>query len=172
MADRVIENPIINSPYHPPVRHFAFDNDGITDRIVEGRRASSYFVPVPRPRKRGAQQQLEFAELTADQIKPNDFVNQVRARVTRWRETGHGDVTPVSRRLLEYWTDSGRDNPILFCQLEAAETAIYLAEVAQKVGDVWIRNTLVEINDEHNAGLNRIALKMRPLDSGVSWRLG
>jgi type III restriction enzyme len=68
VADRVISNPIINSPYHAPRKHFAFDNDGITDRIVEGRRPSSYFVPVPRPRKRGVQQQLEFAELTADRL--------------------------------------------------------------------------------------------------------
>jgi type III restriction enzyme len=160
VADRVIDNPIINSPYRPPARHFAFDNDGITNRVVEGRRESSYFVPVPRPRKRGAQQQLEFAELTADQIEKNQFVNEIRARVERWREAGRRDVTPVTRRLLEYWTDPDRDNPILFCQLEAAETAIYLAEAAQKAGDTWIRNGLNLQNQEHNARLNRIALKM------------
>jgi len=57
MAVRVISNPIINSPYRIPVRHFAFDNDGITDRIVQGRQESSYFVPVPRSRKRGVHQQ-------------------------------------------------------------------------------------------------------------------
>jgi type III restriction enzyme len=83
VSDRVISNPIINSPYRPPTCHFAFDNAGITDRIVEGRQPSSYFVPVPRPRKRGVQQQPEFAELTADQIEKNDFVNQIRARVDR-----------------------------------------------------------------------------------------
>ena len=160
MADRVISNPIINSPYRAPARHFAFDNDGITDQIVEGRRESSYFVPVPRPRKRGVHQQLEFAELTADQIEKNQFVNEIRARVARWRELGRPDVTPVTRRLLEYWTDPERDNPMLFCQLEAAETAIYLAEAAQKAGDAWIRNGLDLQNEEHNARLNRIALKM------------
>ena len=160
MVDRVISNPIINSPYRAPSRHFAFDNDGITDRIVEGRRPSSYFVPVPRPRKRGAYQQLEFAELTADQIEKNQFVNDIRARVARWRDLGRPDVTPVTRRLLEYWTDPERDNPMLFCQLEAAETAIYLVEAAQKSGDTWIRNGLDLQNEEHNARLNRIALKM------------
>jgi len=160
MADLVIENPIINSPYRAPKRHFAFDNEGITNRIVDGRRPSSYFVPVPRPRKRGAQRQLEFAELTGDQIEKNDFVNQVRNRVGRWREAGYPDVTAVTRRLLDYWNDPGRDNPILFCQLEAAETAIYLAEAAQKAGDAWIRNELDRQNEEHNARLNRIALKM------------
>ena len=69
-------------------------------------------------------------------------------------------MTPVTRRLLEYWTDPERDNPILFCQLEAAETAIYLAEAAQKAGDAWIRNELDRQNEEHNARLNRIGLKM------------
>jgi hypothetical protein len=88
VADRVIDNPIINSPYRAPTRHFAFDNDGITNRIVEARRESSYFVPVPRPRKRGAQQQLEFAELTADQIEKNQFVNEIRARVARGPRDG------------------------------------------------------------------------------------
>jgi type III restriction enzyme len=160
MADRVIENPIINSPYRAPGRHFAFDNDGITNRIIDGRRDSSYFVPVPRPRKRGTQIQLELGELTGDQIEKNDFVNQVRGRVGRWRQAGHPDITATTRRLLDYWTDPGRDNPILFCQLEAAETAIYLAESAQKAGDVWIRNELDRQNEEHNARLNRIALKM------------
>ena len=49
---------------------------------------------------------------------------------------------------------------MLFCQVEAAETAIYLAEAAQKAGDAWIRNGLDLQNEEHNARLNRIALKM------------
>ena len=160
MADRIIANPIINSPYRPPDRYFRFDIDGITNEVLEGRRPSSYFVPVPRPRKRGQQLQLDFPELTADQIRLNDFVNQVRDRVEIWRKQGRQHVTPVTRRLLEYWTDPERDNPILFCQREAAETAIYLAEAAQKGGDVWIRNRLAEENTEHNAGLHRIALKM------------
>jgi type III restriction enzyme len=31
----VIENPILNSPYEEPRRHFRFTEDGITDEIVE-----------------------------------------------------------------------------------------------------------------------------------------
>lgn len=64
MPDRVIANPIINGPYAEPTRHFRFDDDGISDETVEGRRPSSYFVPVPRPRK-GAPQ-LHIGELTAE----------------------------------------------------------------------------------------------------------
>jgi len=32
----VIENPILNSPYEAPTRHFRFDDEGITDEVVEG----------------------------------------------------------------------------------------------------------------------------------------
>ena len=115
---------------------------------------------MPRPRKRGQQIELDFAEFTADKIRPNDFVNQVRDRVDIWRKQRYPHVTPTTRRLLEHWSDPERDNPILFAQREAAETAIYLAEAAQKAGDAWIRNELNETNAACNLGLHRVALKM------------
>jgi len=31
-------------------RHFRFDKDGITNEIVEGRRRSTYFMPIARPK--------------------------------------------------------------------------------------------------------------------------
>ena len=43
-TSRLIQNPILNSPFREPTRHFTFTEDGITDRIVEGRRKSSYFI--------------------------------------------------------------------------------------------------------------------------------
>ena len=46
MSQVVIENPIINSPFDEPTRHFRFTDEGITNEIVDGRRTSSYFVPV------------------------------------------------------------------------------------------------------------------------------
>lgn len=102
MADRVIEKPIINSPYRPPGQHFKFDVEGITNEIVAGRRPSSYFVPVPRPRKRGVQQQLELGELTGDQIEKNEFINAIRERVGRWRDAGYPEVTAIAvRRYLD-----------------------------------------------------------------------
>ena len=160
MTDRIIDNPIINSPYKAPEKYFKFDDDGITNEVISGRRESQYFVPVPRPRKRGQQIELDFAEFTADKIRKNDFVNQIRARVDLWRKQGYPGVTPTTRRLLGQWSDPERDNPILFAQREAAETAIYLAEAAQKQGDVWIRNQLNDTNTACNLGLHRVALKM------------
>jgi hypothetical protein len=48
----VIENPVINSPFREPGRHFRFTDEGITNEIIEGRRTSSYFVPIAQPRKK------------------------------------------------------------------------------------------------------------------------
>jgi type III restriction enzyme len=160
MPDRVIENPIINSPYQEPSHHFVFDNDGITNEIAGTRRRSAYFVPIPRPRKQATRQLELVSEWTLDRIQENTEINQIRARVQLWRQRGYPDVTPTTRGLLYYWANPDRENPILFCQREAAETAIYIAEAASKAGDIWIRNGLDAANREHNSGLPRVAVKM------------
>ncbi|MGQ4382820.1 BPTD_3080 family restriction endonuclease [Streptomyces sp. SAS_270] len=157
---RVIENPILNSPYRAPERYFAFDTLGITDTVIERRRPSSHFIPVPRPRKSSGSTQQELPGFSEADIRENELVNGVRRSLDRWRAGGRPNITPTTRRLLEYWTDSSRDNPVLYCQLEAAETAIYIAEAATKCGDPWIRNELDAENTAFNAGLPRIALKM------------
>src|SRR3954464_14291784 len=54
-APVVIDNPLLNSPYREPARHFRFDaHDQITSTIDPGRRGSSYFLPIAAPKKRGA----------------------------------------------------------------------------------------------------------------------
>ena len=47
MSQVVIENPIINSPFDEPTRHFRFSDEGITDEVVVGRRVS---IVYPRHR--------------------------------------------------------------------------------------------------------------------------
>ncbi len=80
MEQVIIENPVINAPFNEPERHFQFTEDGITNEIVESRRVSSYFIPVPRPKKRSKQQQLTFAtEWKEDRIKENEFINHLIA---------------------------------------------------------------------------------------------
>ncbi len=54
MPPVVIENPILNSPFAEPTRHFRFDDDGITNEIAEGRRRSTYFIPIAKPKDRRA----------------------------------------------------------------------------------------------------------------------
>jgi hypothetical protein len=56
MIHVVIENPIINSPFDEPTRHFRLSDEGITNEIVDGRRTSSYFVPIAKPKKKGSEQ--------------------------------------------------------------------------------------------------------------------
>ncbi len=52
----IIENPILNSPFEEPTRHFKFSEDGITNETAETRRVSAFFVPVPRSKKRSPKQ--------------------------------------------------------------------------------------------------------------------
>jgi len=162
MSQVVIENPIINTPFHEPTRHFRFSDEGITNEIIGGRRVSSYFVPIARTKKKKGATQLALpgTEWTQDRIEENKLVNDIRQRVGLWRKGGHIGVTPTTSRLIAYWTDPNREKKLFFCQIEALETAIYLTEVAKKYGDAWIETELRDANDASNPGLPRTSFKM------------
>jgi type III restriction enzyme len=157
----VIENPILNSPFAEPSRHFRFDEtNSITSEVVSGRRPSTQNVPVARPRsRRNDPQQLLPGDFSQDRSEPNRLVNDIRLHVGRWRQGGYSGVTATTRRLLDYWLDPTRDRKLFFCQIEAMETAIYLAEVANKFTP-HLHNDLREINEAANPGLRREAFKM------------
>lgn len=159
MTEAVIENPVINSPFKEPTRHFKFADDGITDEIVHTRRPSSYFVPIAKPRKKGKQLRLD-TEWTEDRIEINKTINQIRERVSLWRQRGYNGVTTTTRRLLDYWNNPEREKKLFFCQIEALETIIYITEVAKKNNDAWIENLLNDANETSIPGLTRIAFKM------------
>lgn len=160
MSQVVIENPIINSPFDEPTRHFQFTDEGITNQIVDGRRISSYFVPIAKTKKKGSKQLQFDTEWTQDRIEENKLVNDIRRRVAMWRQGGYLGVTPTTARLIAHWTDPNREKKLFFCQNEALETAIYIAEVARKYGDAWIENAIRAANDTSNPGLPRTAFKM------------
>jgi len=104
MPDVLIENPILNSPFEQPNRHFKFTEDGITNEVVEARRSSGYFVPIPQPKKKG--KQLVFdSEWTQDRFRESEFINRVRDRVNVWRQQGWPGVTNTTAKLLQHWTD-------------------------------------------------------------------
>ena len=66
-------------------------------------------------------------------------MNAIRPRVKAWREAGYSGVTGITKRLLEHWNNpEERDKRFFFCQLEAIETLIWLAEApaSEKVGIV------------------------------------
>jgi type III restriction enzyme len=158
MPQVTIENPILNSPYDEPVRHFRFSDDGITNEIVEERRVSSYFVPIAATKKKGKQLELP-GDWTGDRIEENKFINEIRTKVAQWRSLGYHGITRTSRELLEYWKRPDRERPLFFCQIEAMETAIYITEVAPK-NDPSIENRLREFNKDANPLLYRLAVKM------------
>lgn len=160
MSQVVIENPIINSPFDEPSRHFKFSDDGITNEIVESRRISSYFLPIAKPKKKLPKGLPSNTEWTEDRIEESKLVNDIRRRVGLWRKDGYPGVTHITSRLLLHWIDPERDRRLFFCQIEALETIIYLTEVARKNNDLWIENALREANREANNGLPRTAFKM------------
>jgi type III restriction enzyme len=162
-----IDNPILNSPYDPPERHFELGPAGPTGTILPGRRPSESFIPVPATRKgkgpsggAGEQSALDF-DTTGERRETNTLINDVRREVELWRARGYKGVTPYTRKLLQHWAPGPhRDDPVLFCQREAAETAIFLAEVAGRHGTADYRRRLEPENRLHNDDLPRVALKM------------
>jgi type III restriction enzyme len=168
MSPVIIENPVINSPFREPTRHFRFTDEGITNEIESGRRISSYFVPIAQPRKKGKQIAFD-TEWTQDRIEENKLVNQIRVRVKHWRQGGYVGVTPTTNGLLTYWTDPDREKKLFFCQVEALETVIYLTEVARKYGDAWIENTLRAEPMRHRTPGCRASPLKWPLDPEKPW---
>jgi len=135
----VIDNPVINSAFLEPGKHFKFTDVGITDEIVESRRPSAYFIPVTQPKMKGRQLELG-TEGTDDRRRENDYINEVRAAVGDWRRRDYPGVMRTTRRLLEYWQRRDRDRRLFFCQIEAAETATYLTECAARSGKQYLTN--------------------------------
>ena len=163
MSKVTIDNPVINSPFQEPQRHFKFNARGITEEIADGRRRSEYFMPFPKPKKQsGAAQaaQMQFELPDRDLREANTFINSVRTRVAAWRSSGYPGVTPTTRRLLEHWDNPENEPRLYFCQREAVETAIYLNEYENKQRNDSFHNQLVAANAEANPDLFRIAFKM------------
>lgn len=159
MSPPVISNPILNSPFTEPGRHFLFNDEGITGQIADGRRESGYFLPIASPRKKGGQLKFE-TQWTADRFTSAPRINRIRERVQQWRVGGYVGCTRTTERLLQYWNNPQREKKLFFCQREAVETAIYLTEIASHYGDAWIENELRKENSDFNGGLPRLAMKM------------
>ncbi|HWW02483.1 MAG TPA: DEAD/DEAH box helicase family protein [Candidatus Acidoferrum sp.] len=177
MPNHFFEQPILNSPYAYPGRHWELDPDGQpTDKITESRRRSAFITPVPKPKKRrqaaeDKQSELLFKDQEGistpeQQYDPNTIINEIRGYVDQWRKLPNPDqwqVTPETARLLQHW----RQYPFasirpFFCQIEAVETAIWLTEVAPHQGERGRKflDYLKSANEHANPELFRIALKL------------
>jgi len=62
VAQGHIENPVINSPFVEPGRHFRVEDGQVTGAIDERRRPSAFFVPVAKLRKAAPQLALQRVE--------------------------------------------------------------------------------------------------------------
>ena len=175
MDNRFFEAPILNSPYEPPARHWELDADGQpTQQIIENRRGAEFITPIPKPRRRKSsadQQSMVFDEglglsTEEQQYDPTPIINELRLHLDQWRNLPNPNdwqVTPETARLLQHWRRHEFNNlRPFFCQIEAAEAAIWLTEVAPQRGRIGKRflDHLANANHEANPELLRLALKL------------
>lgn len=175
MTDQFFSHPILNSPYELPGRHWELDKSGQpTNRIVEHRRVAEFITPIPKPKKRvgkETQDELVFAEAKAisqgdQRYETMSMVNQVRERVDAWRRLPNSQdwkVTPETARLLQHWRHHQFNTyRPFFCQVEAAETLIWLSEVAPQLGKEGrtFLDHFETASEDANPGLARLALKL------------
>lgn len=164
MPHSFLDNPVINSPFAEPRKHFQLDEHGVpTGAVIERRRRSEFIVPIAAPKKKGRgtlEPQLDLEGGADGRVTQNDYINEIREKVGRWRglPAGQWGVSGPTERLLRYWRDPQRETNrrLFFCQLEAVETVIWLTEVADKRE----RERIAALNAEANPELTRIALKM------------
>ncbi len=173
MSNPFFDQPIINSPYAPPSKHWELDEAGQpTQKVIETRRRAQFITPIPKPKKRTPkiQADLAFGDATGlstkdQQYDPTPLINEIRSEVNAWRDLKNPalwGVTPETARLLQHWRHHKfSDQRPFFCQVEAAETAIWLTEVAphNARGKMVIQH-LTDASRTANPDLIRVALKL------------
>lgn len=172
MPNPFFDAPILNSPYEYPDRHWELDSTGQpTQQTVEQRRRADFITPIPRGRRQRAPQagldlqQDHGLDTPHQNYDITSVINEVRGAVDAWRRLPNArdwKVTPETARLLEHWRHFAFSNQRpFFCQVEAAETAIWLTEVAPHVksGERVLAH-LTSVGDTIHPGLTRIALKL------------
>ena len=118
-----VTEPILNSPYEEPRKHWRITEHEPPEQRP-GRRPAMYFYRPPS--RELASDQLGLG--TAIGLK---LVNRIRAKLAEWRPLalrGEAGVTRTTLELMRYWRREGRAHPLFFAQFEAAETIIFLTE--------------------------------------------
>jgi type III restriction enzyme len=173
MTEPFFDQPILNSPYAYPRRHWELDEAGQpTQRIIDSRRSAKFITPIPKPKKRKAATQAAFVfdegkglSTKEQQYDPTSIINEARGYVDAWRSLpnpSQWQVTPETARLLQHWRrhEFSGVRPF-FCQIEAVETAIWLTEVApQSARGRRVLDHLAAANKDANPELMRLALKL------------
>ena len=164
MSDKFFEQPVLNSPYECPLRRWELDEATRqpTDNILDGRRRCELITPVPKGKKQRRHHEQKELELEKNKNDHLSIINDLRSAVASWRGLKDWGVSPETSRLLQHWRQHKEGIRPFFCQIEAVETAIWLAEVAPKNANVKEKflGHLQGVNDEANPDLFRIALKL------------
>ena len=119
---QAVPEPVISTPYDEPVAYWSY-KEGIPDKIPRRRPAMYWY----KTKKLAHGQADLFAEEERDELP---LVNRLRADVKRWREADYRGASAVTKDLLRHWARRDLARPLFFCQREAAETIIYLLEMA------------------------------------------
>src|SRR6266540_3967526 len=121
MSSFEVEQPILNSPFEEPLEHWLIE-EGQAPQRAQGRRQAGYFYRDPKglEPEPGQPARGEWHEL--------ELVNLIRERLASWREAGYAGASRTTLDLLRHWRRDGREHPLFFAQVEAAETVIFLNE--------------------------------------------
>ena len=115
---------VINPPFEEPKKYWRFNRETGVHELAAERRPAGYVVY--NTRQRGADSR---------QLVLLDLAQEIRGPVGEWRNGKYPGVTATTRRLLRHWSRESRphseERPFFFCQLEAIETLIWLAETAE-----------------------------------------
>jgi type III restriction enzyme len=123
-ASATIDQLIITSPYNEPSEHWKYDRETRRFTREPGRRPAGY---------------IRASDASKSFDDPGEFVqlplvNKIRPRVDAWRSADYPGANGITRRLLKHWRDiEQRDSSrrFFFCQLEAIETLMWLAEAPE-----------------------------------------
>ena len=117
-----IDHLIINNPYEEPTEHWRYDRATKEFERISGRRPAGFLTST-----KGSTSLDDpgiFHELS--------LANKIRRLVKEWRARGYPGTTGMTKQLLRFWRGEERlESRLFFCQLEAAETLIWLVEAPE-----------------------------------------
>ena len=120
-----VESPILCNPYEEPDAHWLYDTETGEAVRQPGRRTAGYWYKT----KRTGSEQLQMRFIQEEERDDLPLVNALRSDVKRWRESNYRNATHVTRELLNHWARDDLERRLFFCQREAVETIIYIAEI-------------------------------------------
>lgn len=123
-----IDQLIICSPYEKPNEHWKYNRETRRFSREPDRRPAGYIRASDA--SKSFDDPGEFVELP--------LVNKIRPRVEAWRAADYPGASGITKRLLQHWRDPEQreSKRFFFCQLEAIETLMWLAEApeSERVG--------------------------------------